>query len=207
MIVARRTLAALIAAAALLFSALSPVAAAAPESGPVYRFADGSVVAGASAALSRHTSSVSFRLNTSDLPPNTVDTLWMVVFNAPENCSHGVAPFRCGEGDLLAFGGDGSAQDSVLWAAGRIVGPNGSANYAGSVKVGDTSGALWGPGLINPSGADIHLIVHSHGAPIQGLISEMLKTFGAGCSNVPPGTGTPGPNICWDPQFAVFETI
>jgi hypothetical protein len=206
MMFARRTVTAAIAAVALLIASLSPALAGAPDTSLVYRFVDGSAVEGSYATLDRHSDGVTFRLRTSDLPPNSVVTLWAVVFNAPQNCSHGTGGFRCGEGDLLGLGGDGSAQDSVFNAAGRVVGPSGRATYAGSLKVGQMPGALWGAGLTDPAGADIHFVLRTHGKPIPGLISEQLKSFGAGCTDAPPGTGTPGPNECSDPQFAVFET-
>jgi hypothetical protein len=35
------------------------------------------------------------------LQPGDAFTLWWVVFNAPEACTHGEGGLRCGEGDLL----------------------------------------------------------------------------------------------------------
>jgi len=196
-----------LATASIVFAALAaPVAGANRDTSPVLRFADASVVEGAWSSLVRTPAGVSMTLHTTEIPEGSVTTVWWIVFNHPENCSHGEGPFRCGEGDLLAFGGDGSAGDSVLRAAGHVVGGNGVANWAGALRIGDTSEALWGPGLTNPSGADVHLVVHSHGPKIPGLAANMIHSFGGGCANVPPGTGTPGPNLCWDPQFSVHET-
>lgn len=36
------------------------------------------------------------------------------------------------------------------------------------------------------------LVLRSHGLKIPKLVSEMLHTFGAGCSDALPGTGMPG---------------
>ena len=168
---------------------------------PVRLFSDGSVVAHGWSSLRTMPDRASVDLHTRKLPAGDAVTLWWVIFNHPENCAHGVGGLRCGEGDLNVA----SVEASVLYADGQIIRAGGIANYRATRTVGDTSGALFGNGLTNPLGADIHLVVHDHGPVIPGLEFEMTHSFGAGCNNVPPGTGTPGPNTCRDVQFSAHE--
>ncbi len=125
----------------------------------------------------------------------------MGIFNHPEYCTHGVLGFRCGEGDLE----EQNVSASVLYADGKVIRSGRPISFSGRLMVNDTRGALFGPGLTNPKGADIHFVVHSHGKIIKGLTREMTHTFGGGCNNAPEGTGTPGPNTCVDLQFSVHE--
>lgn len=164
----------------------------------VYMLSDGPVVTGASSKLTRNDSGVSTTIHTSKLPAGHAVTVWWVVFNHPEHCTHGSGAAHCGPGDLLLLGGDPAVEGTVLYAAGHVIGGSGVGNYGAHLSVGDTSGVLLGagPGLTNPRGAEIHLVVRSHGPAIPRLVAEQISTFGAGCNNVPPGTGTPGPNTC-----------
>lgn len=200
-----------LAIAALVLASLaygSSVQAAAQHSTTnVYMLSDGSAVPGAWSKLTRNDSGVSATIHTSKLPAGHAVTVWWVVFNHPEHCTHGSGTALCGAGDLLLLGGDPQVEGTVLYAAGHVIGGSGVGNYGAHLSVGDTSGVLLGvgPGLTNPQGAEIHLVVRSHGPAIPELVEEQISTFGAGCNNVPPGTGTPGPNTCVDLQFAVHE--
>jgi len=190
-----------------MFPVLTYAAMPQKSTSDVQMLSDASIVSPDGSHLTRFDNGVFVRLNTTGLTPKEVDTLWWVVFNNPENCSHGTGGFRCGEGDLPPFGGDPSVQASVMYADGRIIGSSGNAHYASYLRTGDTAGALFGPGLLNPMTADVHLVVRSHGQLIPTLVGEQLHTFGGGCNNpdIPPGTGTPGHNTCIDLQFAVHE--
>lgn len=173
----------------------------------VYTFA-GMEEVGTSQLL-RTDDGVSFKLQTTELVPGTVVTLWMVIFNNPEDCT---AP--CDMDDLA----NPHAMADVVYASGRVIGGSGKANYAGHRSEGDNSGSIFpdwlglpSPGLIDARKAEIHFIVHSHGPKIPGLTSEMLHSFNAGCGpifdpafpEVPEELGTYGPNTCVDVQFAV----
>lgn len=166
----------------------------------VYTFADMTQVG--HSALTRNDGGVSFTVRTSGLEPNTANTLWIVVFNKPENCSG-----PCGEDDLFTP----SVMTDVMYSAGRVVMHSGKANYAGTRRVGDNKGSIFpvfgvpSPGLMDARKAEIHLIVRTHGEIITGLINEMISTFAAGCAGFPPALGTPGPNTCEDIQFAVHK--
>lgn len=171
----------------------------------VRMLSDGSVIPDARSRLIRTGEGVTMVLRTSELPDRNAVTVWWVIFNKPENCTRGQAPFRCGEGDL----GDNNTQPSVMFAAGSVSSANGKASFGGHLSAGDTEGCQTGlpcgEGLTDPMGADIHLIVRDHGPIIPELLHEQISTFGGGCNNAPPGTGEPGPNTCEDLQFSVHE--
>jgi hypothetical protein len=174
---------------------------------PVYTFAEMEEVG--YSKLVRTNNGISFRLQTNELEPGTVVTLWVVIFNNPENCVDG-----CNANDLA----NPDVQGDLQYASGRIIGSSGKATYAGRLNEGNTSESIlpiWldlpAHGLINTRKAEIHLIVHSHGPKISGLVNEMLHSFNAGCGPVfdpsfppiPEELGTHGPNTCRDVQFAV----
>ena len=62
-----------------------------------------------------------------------------------------------------------------------------------------------GPGLTNPLGADVHLVLRDHGPVQSGNFVDQLSTYGGGCTEAPDGTGTLGDFVCTQPQFAVHE--
>lgn len=159
----------------------------------VYRFADGSQVAGAWSSLSTGPAGAKMTLQTSELPAGHTVTVWWVIFNEPGNCSHPEGALRCGPGDLPIFGGDDSAQTSVLYAAGHEIGAAGRASFSGRLAAGATTDALWGPGLVNQTGADIHLVVHDHGDLPPDQQAEGIHNFG------------PCDPACTDIQFSAHE--
>jgi hypothetical protein len=160
-----------------LVAALAMPASAATSRSNVYRFADGTQVSGAWSVVARSDADARMTLRTADLPAGHAVTVWWIIFNEPQNCTHPEGPLRCGPGDLPPFGGDDSAVTSIVYAAGHVVGGSGFATFSGRLATGDTQGALFGPGLVNPTTADIHLIVRDHG-PAQDP-SQQIHTFGA----------------------------
>lgn len=172
----------------------------------VYSFENGKVIRGGNSILKTAPSGASIFLHTTKLKPSSAITLWWVVFNHPENCTHPEGKFRCGPGDLEVFGGDPAVESSVLYADGHVVRSNGDIDFQAFLpKNTIPPGTLFGPGLTNPLGADIHFVVRSHGLILPYIVKEQIITFGGGCNNAPNGTGIPGPNTCVDMQFAVHE--
>lgn len=159
----------------------------------VHRFTDGTQVEEAWSQLRTGDEGAHFILHTSDLEPGHTVTVWYVIFNNPTECSHPEGPLRCGPGDLPPFGGDDSAETSVVYAAGHQVGTSGPTSFAGSLQTGDTDGSLWGPGLTNPLRADIHLVVRDHGRLAPQQRAAGIHDFGT-CS----------PD-CVDVQFSAHE--
>jgi hypothetical protein len=175
----------------------------------VYTFADMEEVG--SSQLVRTSTGVSFKLSTSQLEHGDIVTLWMVIFNKPENCSD-----DCGNDDLANL----DAMVDVVYASGRVIGKSGKTTYAGHRNEGDISGSIFpawlglpSPGLVDAQKAEIHFVVHTHGPKIPELTNEMLHSFNAGCGPdfmpglppVPEELGTYGPNTCEDIQFAVHK--
>ena len=147
--------------------------AAAKDVADVVEFGNpGNVVAPGGSRLTRTNNGVTLNLKTTGLQPGDAVTVWWIVWNDPAACS-GVP---CGLGDL---GVEGS---SIARAAGHVVGGDGKGNFNGHLRTGDTSEALFGPGLTDPAGAEIHLVVRSHGPAIPGHIPTQIHTVEDGCA-------------------------
>lgn len=166
-----------------------------------------------SSHLVRTDDGLSLRLETSDLEPDHAVTMWIVVANSPDQCESGLPGLsRCGPADHQARRGD----ISVHQAGGRIVDEGGTARYGAHLQVGDTSDALFevDPGLIDARGAEVLVILKTHGPKIPELTSQMLSTFAAGCQEapLPPELepreeliGTLGQNECAEVQISVHQ--
>lgn len=160
-------------------------------------FETGMPVEDAFSSLLRRHSGVQMTLHTTGLEPGDAFTIWWIIFNYPEHCEHPTEFGLCSGPDLVVAGGDPAVESSAARAAGRYIGGDGTGRFAGSLKVGDTSEALFGPGLLNPAGAEIHLIVRSHGPRVPAIAAEQIHTVDGGCSE------DPEEDVCHDPQFAV----
>ncbi len=166
-------------------------AGATHETQPVFTTPDGFLlgpaVPGAYARLVRNRNSLTTNVHTSVMSGPGAYTVWWVIFNDPASCAFYLCTF--------------DPPDLVVNATGKIVPSGGVANfsawvgpggpYSGEVIFGDPE-----PGLTNPSGALITLVVRYHGPAIPGMIPEQLTTFLGGC----PNGGAP----CVDEQLVVF---
>ncbi len=183
----------------------------------VYWFADGTPVSDAWGTLRSNRNGATMVLHTNSLPGGHAFTVWWVVFNHPENCSA-----ACGEDDIFVGGDPANGPDwtqidsagvSVVFGTGHVVGDDGVASFGSHLRAGDVSGHRevviapdfgQGPaGLLEPTTAEVHAVIRSHGAPLAGHVHEQIGSFGGGCT---PETGgdLPEGNACFDPQFAVF---
>ncbi len=133
--------------------------------------------------LVRNDSGLSASYQVSGLPAGHAVTMWFVVFNNPAACT--TQP--CGPWDLML---DDAAQGDFLWGAGNIVGDSGSANFGGHLGVGDASRSGFSEvgmpdralGLLDPRGAEVHLLLHSHGPAVPGeSLPSQLNSFLGGC--------------------------
>lgn len=155
--------------------------------------------------LFRNRRSLSFRFRTTDLQPGHAYTLWMVIFNEPENCQSPTPESRCSDPDTE----NEAAKPDIIYAAGRVVGASGEATFAGHRSVGDDSGSISAPvglpayGLMNPLGAEIHLVVHHHGPMLAAYMPDMIQTVAGGCQDAGiPAPGVPSPfNDYQGPEF------
>jgi hypothetical protein len=149
-----------------------------PTTSAVYTFPDppAVVVVGASSKLVRNQNGVTVTVNTSGLVSGSAVTIWLIVFN----------------------NGTSGGPDDVIYGAGHVVGPNGTANFAAHLNEGDSGGSLFpqpSPGLIDAETAEIHIVVRSHGPFIPGMIPEQIHTVEGDCD----------PSVCEDLQFAIHQ--
>ncbi len=134
---------------------------------------------------------VTYNILTSNLDPGAAYTNWAVVFNVPGECT-----VPCGMDDLVP---NTAVNASVFWAAGEVI-PNSStgvANFSAFIPEGEPDEdieVLFGPGLVDTEEAEVHVIIRTHGQPIDGLLYEQLNTVGGGC----------GINDCFDQQGIGF---
>jgi hypothetical protein len=172
----------------------------------VYWFPDMQVVQGANAGLLRTADALRTRTHSAGLDHRHVMTLWWVIFNYPEECNEGEGG-PCGMPDLF----DPAVAPACLYADGSMVGGNGQARFHDRLLVGasrDSCLPHFGGtdhGLQNPLGAEVHLVVRSHGPLIPGMVKEQRSTFAGGCMvDLEPGVVPENPGECADLQFAVF---
>ncbi len=133
------------------------------------------------------------------IPAGDVVTLWGVIFNNPAACAIDPCDFPDVENPAV--------EGSLVWLGSGIAG-KGSTLYTGQVMVGDGSGDILdlfgipsGPGLLNAAGAEIHVVVRTHGPAINGDLQAQRKTFlGPNCT-VDALPGEP----CFDLAFAMFQ--
>ncbi|HET6746288.1 MAG TPA: hypothetical protein VFH90_10650, partial [Candidatus Limnocylindria bacterium] len=192
---------ALVLAALLTMASATLVSATSAERStqPVVRMWDGIPVG--SSTLVRTDSGISAVYQTTQVPAGQAVTLWFVVFNNPAACNG-----PCGAVDLFfnpAAGGD------FLVGAGHVVGASGHAMFAGSLRVGDTSGSAFAEigmperaiGLTNPRGAQVALLLHSHGPALNGTaLASQLSSFTGGCQVFLGDLEMPGSGLADGPE-------
>jgi len=170
------------------------------------RMSDGSIVEGSSSTLVRTDKGMTMTIQTSDLQPGEVHTVWWTIFNFPAFCVGGLPPFWKPCGFVPdAFNPDVVA--TVLNATGHVIGNNGVGDFGAHLAEGDISGDGSFPiplpgdavGLSNPRGAVIVLVVRSHGQPIPGQVKEQRSTYLGGGCHFPPAANDP----CQDLQFVI----
>lgn len=196
----------LVAALLLVMGAVSAAAGGAVhQPSTVYQFDDMS--AAGEARLTRTANGVSFRMRTAisgeltefgallgeDWESGDATTVWFVVFNFPDECIGG-----CGEDEVIAafLGFYNDAGVGLHYGTGHVAG-GAWFNAAASLREWDTSGRLFGMPLRDAEGAEIHLVVRSHGpaSTLSGSeLNDALHSVDGGCAT----------NTCGDPQFAVF---
>lgn len=105
-----------------------------------------------------------------------------------------------------------------MYGDGSLVGGNGTARFHDRLGMGEARDScidffvtavpeLEGTdhGLTNPEGAEIHLVLRSHGPRIPGLVEEQRSTFAGGCEEfLNPGITQLEAGPCSDVQLALF---
>jgi hypothetical protein len=178
------------------------------NSQPVYSFADpASEIQGSSTAIMRNPNGISMNFQVTDAVAGHAYTVWWVIFNAPENC----ATTPCSEPDIFNL----DTQTDVTFAAGTIVGANGL-SVSGHRSVGDLSGSampffndvlgldLPVVGLIDPEGAEVHLVTRSHGPKVPGEMPDQINSYVGGCYNfLQPPDQAVNEGDCADTHFSI----
>ncbi len=152
--------------------------------------------------LLRRKNGIEYKIRTTGLPPGAY-TNWLVVINNPEECSDGVCDFD----DVF---NNPATNSSGFWATGGVVGDDGVGRFRARIKVGEISSDprqhLFGPGLLNPKGAEFHIIIKYHGPVSEDPDEFYLQTHtlkGACDQNanafLDPQTGVQ----CFDPQITI----
>ena len=159
-----------------------------------------------SSDLVRTHDGLSMNIDTTDLPVGVYSS-WWVVFNNPAGCSDG----ECGENDVLPPPGTAEAEVSVFWATGGIVGPDRGGHFSASVGVGKDAPlgqVIYGDGVTDPLGAEVHIILRYHG-PVRwddgDTLLGMMSTFQGYCTPASSlGVGTDENAFeCYDPQATI----
>ena len=155
----------------------------------VYTMSDSVTVDGAFSVLVRQEDEIAMMLHAEDLTPNDAITVWWVIFNNPQACSD-----PCNSDDFPQNGGDPAVNAAMIVADGAVVKSDGTASFTARLEAGDTSGAyaFETGGLQDVSGAEVHLVVRTHGQAIVELLDDQLTSLHGGCES----DSTPGPNTC-----------
>ena len=162
---------------------------------------------GATSRIAVTDTSIFVNMDTVDLVPGNVNTLWLVVVNNPDACE--TSP--CTAKDVLKR--SAIVDSDVGYAGGIIADENGHGRFAYHQTEGDLNGGWFANGLKASEAAEIHLVVNDHGPLIEGRIEDMLSTYRGGCTDesIPapmPDTaraqGDAGPNQCRLVQFSIF---
>lgn len=178
---------------------------------PVHRFSDASEIEDTWSTLSRYETGVVATLHTRELTPDDVVTMWWVIFNEPANCTD-----ACGEDDIFVVDQDGrlvigdnglelnieqveAAKISVLGATGNVIGENGEGHFSAVLTTGDNPNVVFGPSLLDPINAEIHLVLRTHGPLNPDALDEQIIAFNGGCAAEFPN------EPCQDVQFAVHQ--
>lgn len=166
----RASILAVLALIAITFASAAPASAAGVESGTSGVFSIGpghtfiADVPGATSTLERTPNGISVLVRTPGLLAGHAVTVWALIFNDPTACLAGCEEMS---GDLNVPGVKGS----VFHVTGHVVGA-GETSFGGRVNVGDSAHAFVGPGLLDPYGARIHLIIRDHGIAGAGALLQ-----------------------------------
>jgi hypothetical protein len=165
--------------ATLIFCIAAPLSAVADstfQASNVHTFDTGIVVAGAGTLL-RDEDGVKLRVEMDGLDSNAAYTLWWIIFNNPSACSDN----ECGLNDVFP---NGPSDPGVRNASGFITGPSVTGNSTGELEVGPAPMGAAGFGQLKDSvGAEIHIVIQTHGRPLVGSVAEQMTIPGAACNH------------------------
>ncbi len=141
---------------------------------------------GGSSTIVRTPGGIQANLKTTGLIAGHAVTLWIMFYNAPENCDQ---PNACVDTDV----GNPATQFDFHYAGGHVVNGN-KTTLVGHLRTNDTSGSGWAEmaaigaqvpppvALTNPMGAQVILAVHSHGPSQRGQdLAAQISSYLGGC--------------------------
>ena len=151
--------------------------------------------------LRRWRRAIEYSFDTTGLDIATPHTMWVVAFNYPQYCH--TTP--CSVADFpFVPGHDPRAQATFVNAGGGLSNLDGGGKFTGTVHAArngvNGSEVVLGPGLLNPLGADIRLVIRSHGQPagFEELLAA-LKKYRGGCN----AQNLVQPTPCRDYQISI----
>lgn len=168
----------LVSSLGILILSMTPLISAADgafQASDAVVFGTGVPIAGG-ATLTRDDDSIHVRGALSGIEKKAVYSVWWIIFNNPADCS-GEGEGVCGFTDVVP---GGPADPGVRNASGFITGTDGTAYFVGELEEGEPPAGLPGFGQLNDSiGAEVHLVIQSHGTPIPGTVAfEMTHPTG-----------------------------
>lgn len=146
------------------------------QASDIILFSNGDPIAGG-ATMTRDDDSVHVRAALSHIKKKSVYSVWWIIFNNPAGCADG-GPGVCGESDVYP---GGPADAAVINAAGFITGKDRTGYFVADLEVGVPPASTVAPfGQLNDSmGAEIHMVIQSHGRPVPGSVAfEMTHPTG-----------------------------
>ena len=166
------------------------------------------IIEGASATIVTNEHGLFATFETSDLEDGHVYSMWVVVINNVEACENN----PCMPPDII--GNNAAVQGEATWGDSMVYdSEDGRMVFNAHLKAGDLPESWWDNGLIDPTSAEIHLIINDHGMIIGDMATTMLNTYRGGCTDesLPPSfpesaksDGEAGPNACRLVQDAIF---
>jgi hypothetical protein len=140
------------------------------------------------ATITRHMDAVWVNIHTAGLKQKSAFTVWWVVFNDPSLCGD-----ACGDEDA------DFAYAAACYAGGFVTGNDGTANVSIHLDSGHMAEGQECiiPGELdvgNGFGAEIHVVIRSHGKMLKGRVDEQTGSYLGACDA----------RNCEDVQAAVF---
>jgi hypothetical protein len=164
--------------------------------------------------LHRTNNGITVNYKTTGLTPGYAYTLWIVIWNSPENCA---TPNQCNDGDFAIAD---LVEVEVLYGGGHVVGNSGKGNFSAHLNEDDVSGSIndlfglppaGGLQSGNSLGAEVHFVLRSHGPKIPGMVSDQISSYEGGCTDpfaIAPFTEIPDAvGECGDIEFAIHAPV
>ena len=164
--------------------------------------------------LHRNKNGITVNFKAKNLYPGAY-TLWWVIWNKPGECAD---PGACLDSD---FAMADLVEVEVMYAGGHVVGNNGKGNISAHLNVDDASGSIneeffglnsyGGLQAGNTFGAEVHLVLRTHGPVVPGIVNEQINSYEGGCDDpLLYFPFTVYPNVigeCADIAAAVFPPV